>query len=133
MFKRTAILGTLLVAGLAFATGPALAKTTTAKPPFDFSGAWSSSYGDMRVAQTGASFTGSYPSNHGRFAATVTDNVAHGVWAQSTGAVRCGTMKLNSYYWGKLEFIGQPGERRFEGSWSYCDGAYSGPWEGKRP
>ena len=133
MFTRKAALKTLLVAGLALAAAaPAFAKTTTVPPPFDFSGAWKGSY-DMRVSQTGADFAATYPTNHGRIAAHVNGIEAHGYWAQSTSGMRCSTMKLSTYYWGKIEFIAQPGGRRFEGHWSYCDGDYASSWDGERP
>jgi len=125
----------LLIAGLLLIAAPAAARphaAAPARPPVDFGGPWDSSLGDMKVEQTGAHLLASYPTNHGRISAEVKGNVAEGYWAQSTGATRCETMKLDSPYWGRIEMIMQPGGRRFEGSWSFCDRPPGTAVEGKR-
>jgi len=124
----------LLIAGLLLIAAPVAAKphAEPPKPPFDFGGAWDSSLGDLRVDQDGSHFVASYPTNHGRISAEVKGNVAEGYWAQSTGAMRCDSMKLDSPYWGRIEMIAQPGGHRFEGSWSFCDRPPGTPFEGKR-
>jgi len=125
----------LLIAGLLLVAAPVAAQphaAQPARPPADFGGAWDSSLGDMKVDQTGSRFLASYPSNHGRISMEVKGNVAEGYWAQSTGAQRCDTMKLDSPYWGRMEMILQPGGRRFEGSWSFCGGTPNTGVEGKR-
>ena len=125
----------LLIAGLLLVAAPVAAKphtTAPTPPPADFGGAWDSSLGDMRVDQDGSHFLASYPSSHGRISMQVKGNVAEGYWAQSTGSTRCDSMKLDSPYWGRMEMIMQPGGRRFEGSWSFCDRPPGTSVEGKR-
>ena len=119
------------------AEGSAARVQTTS--PADFTGQWTSNFGNMRLWQSryGGTYeqvSGTFGNNNGRIidgqaqAGTVT-----GIWTQNTSSQLCNTEQGGSNYWGGYRWTLSADGRSFEGSWGYCDGPLnSGTWNGTR-
>lgn len=86
------------------------------------SGTWSTTYGTMRLEQSGSSVTGSYDTQDGTLIdATLVGNVLTSVWVEPDSLESCATLVEGYDHWGKLEFVFNEEFTRFEGRWEYCD------------
>ena len=54
-----------------------------------------------------------------------------GFWVQEVSQKRCASMKLGSYYWGRLQFDYDFLDS-FVGKWSYCADPLSKTWNGRK-
>ncbi len=117
-------------------SGPPPASTTSAgaQPgPGDFSGAWSTSEGDMSLAQSSAGqVSGTYSQDNGRISGQVSGGRLTGWWGENGSAQDCGTERMGTRFWGRIDWTLTPDGRRFEGKWSYCNAEPGGAWTGQR-
>ncbi len=97
-----------------------------------FDGAWNTSEGAMTIRQSGSRFTSTYGGDNGRIEATVQGATATGYWAEDGSAQQCPTMRLGSYFWGRIVWTLSPNGQHFEGRWSYCNAEPGSPWTGDR-
>ncbi|MBI4920558.1 MAG: hypothetical protein HY834_02320 [Devosia nanyangense] len=98
----------------------------------DFGGKWTTTEGDMDLAQSGSDVTGTYVQDNGRVAGDVSDGKLAGYWGEDSSGVRCDTERLGTFYWGRIEWTLSDDGNGFSGSWSYCDQAPAGVWSGSR-
>lgn len=98
----------------------------------NFDGAWNTSEGAMTIHQTGGRFTSTYGGDNGRIEATVQGATATGYWAEDGSAQQCPTMRLGSYFWGRIIWTLSPNGQHFEGRWSYCNAEPGSSWTGDR-
>jgi hypothetical protein len=97
-----------------------------------FGGGWSTSEGPMSLNQSGAHVTGTYGGDNGRVDGQVQGNRFTGYWGEDGSAQQCGTQRLGTYFWGRVEWVLAADGRSFEGRWSYCDAEPGSAWTGQR-
>ena len=68
----------------------------------------------------------------GKIIASLDGNVLTGFWIQPRSAVRCGSARRASRYWGRMRLSFSEYFTAFRGAWSYCDGEPSRGWSGNR-
>lgn len=90
----------------------------------DWSGSWSTSYGQMTVSQVGSSVSGSYEHNNGKILGTVEGNEFTGTWQESTDS---------AIYTGPLDLVMNDDCTSFSGHWKYSSSdSWNGEWSGSR-
>jgi hypothetical protein len=133
--KTTIRLTLATVAGAALAFSAAAAAAFSADPaPAEFAGNWATSddtFNTMHFSQDGDHVTGPYDFRDGRADGTVKGSTFEGVWAQSGSSQECGSSKLGSTFWGRLE-LHRESDGAFSGVWGYCDDEPNKPFTGKR-
>ncbi len=97
-----------------------------------FSGAWSSSEGALVLSQSGAEVSGTYSQDNGRISGEVIDGHLIGYWGEDSSGQQCATERLETYFWGRIDWTLSADGQHFEGAWSYCDATPAGSWSGER-
>jgi hypothetical protein len=97
-----------------------------------FSGAWSSSEGDLSLVQQNGSLAGTYSKRGGRIMGQVDGAQAQGYWAQDLADQGCANTRFGTAYWGRFTWSLSPDGGHFDGQWSYCDADPTNPWNGDR-
>lgn len=121
--------GTLRAGSIAVAFLATTAATSLAK---DFGGEWNTSEGQATLTQRGSEVAGTYSQDNGRIGGTASGNHFSGYWGEDGSAEKCGTAKLGTSYWGRLEWDLVEDGNSLRGKWSYCDKEPSGTWSGAR-
>lgn len=111
-----AILASLLLVAL-------LPATAWAQSSGWMTGRFTSDFGNISLSPTG----GSYDYKGGRLQVTqVSGAEMRGIWRQTESGQRC----RDGGYWGRFHFKFTPAG--FSGTYTYCDGATAGAWNGRR-
>lgn len=123
-------IGTSSDTGSSRANDPAGA--ASAAQPVNLVGRWKSSEGDLFLAQSGSSITGSYSSDGGEIVGEMNGNVLEGYWIENSSKERCASAKNGRHHWGRIRWVFDG--KKFSGTWSYCDKpvASGGGWTGER-
>ncbi len=111
---------------------PPTSDQPTAGATGSFGGRWTTSEGEMDLAQAGTSVSGTYSQDNGRLSGKVEGVHLVGYWAEESSAARCATERMGSFYWGRIDWTLSADGSGFEGGWSYCDQPVSGDWRGTR-
>jgi len=124
------------IAALSVAASAAMAAEPSSKP-YDFSGAWHSAAGGVKIEQAGADLKATYVNPDGRIVATVTGRTAEGYWMTARPSKhRCAEEKDGARYWGHVRFTASASGDSFAGRVSFCEDAYTAPgsrkWSAKR-
>lgn len=97
-----------------------------------FAGDWSTSEGDMSLSAAGDRVSGTYSQDNGRIDGHVSGRHLTGYWSEAGSAQDCGTVRLGSRFWGRVDWVLSADGRRFEGRWGYCDATPATRWTGDR-
>lgn len=95
------------------------------KITINWSGTWSSDWGNLVLTQKGNTVTGSYSHDSGKIQGTVSGNTLIGTWSESP--TYKGPNDAGPFNW----TISADG-KSFKGTWSYSGKSSSGSWVGKR-
>lgn len=101
--------------------------TATAATTCSWTGAWSSSYNEMRLTQSGSSVSGEYDWDMGRITnATVSGMVLKGTWTEAPSRTAPNDA-------GDIELTMADDCQSFTGRWRYgSSGDWRGGWDGRR-
>ena len=91
-----------------------------------FQGVWDTSWGEMRLTQSGASVTGTYTHNKGKITGIVKGNILTGKWSEAPSY-------SEPHDAGDVELELSEDGNSFSGRWRYgSSGAWDGVWTGTR-
>lgn len=121
--NRTSLIAIGCAAAL-LAAGPATAA--------NFGGEWNMSEGRAQLTQRGSEVTGTYSQDNGRIEGTVRGRHFSGYWGEDGSAETCGSTRLGTRHWGRIEWDLAADGNSFDGKWSYCDKEVGSPWTGTR-
>ncbi len=94
------------------------------QPLGNFGGAWDTTWGIMRLTQSGNSVSGTYEYSNGKIRGKVEGRILKGSWTQDEGAAAEPT--------GSIEFTLSSDGNSWSGIWDYRSAEGSGDWYGTR-
>ena len=94
------------------------------EPLGNFTGVWDTTWGEMRLTQSGNSVTGTYEYSNGTIRGKVEGLTLKGTWAQDEGTAAEST--------GGIEFNLSPSGNSWSGTWDCYSADGSGEWTGTR-
>lgn len=121
--RRVRLAGLLAAGSALFLLFP-LGSLGGAETEYTWSGTWESSFGSLKLKQTGGAVKGTYPHDKGKITnAQVTGNVLKGRWSEAP--TYSGPSDA-----GPFEFRLTAGGKSFTGRWSYQGRSGSSEWSG---
>ena len=98
----------------------------------DFGGEWTTSEGPASMIQRDGEVTGTYVNDNGRISGTVRGGHFSGYWGEDITSRNCGSERLGTVYWGRMEWDLAPDRNSFTGKYSYCADEPGPSWTGER-
>lgn len=131
LIKQALSAGSILLAGTALSTMPAVAQPDTNGPTTLGNVYTTNDWGDLTVTEWEAgSFRADYTFENGKIEGIRRGNEIDGFWSQATSDRACRSPRNGSYHYGRMTFTFNARLDAFEGRWGYCDETPYATWDG---